>query len=43
MALKRKRAQKARKVQNIIKKQVVPNTIKEQAIVINATSPFQGM
>jgi len=43
MAPQRKCAQKPQKVSNIIEKQTMPNTIKEQAIVIYANPPFQGM
>jgi hypothetical protein len=41
MALQRKCARKARKMPNIIEKQLVPN--EEQTIVIYATPPSQGM
>jgi hypothetical protein len=41
--LKKKHAQKARKMSNIIEGQVVPNKIEEQTIVVYVASPFQGI
>jgi len=43
MALKKKHAQKARKVLNIIEGQTMPNKIEEQAIVVYVALPFQGI
>jgi len=43
MALKKKHAQKAQKVSNIIEGQAMPNKIEEQRIVVYVTLPFQGI
>jgi len=43
MALQKKHAQNARKMSNIIKRQVMPNKIEEQTIVVYVASPFQGI